>query len=101
MTASGFCENIIHCSLYALLSHNMLEVAMYNGSSTGNVAISSNFLLHSSMLGPSDCSKVLRTASNFSSRSPSLFSFGTSFLVKTFLLMMKGLLEIQALYLCV
>ena len=74
---------------------------MYNGSSIGNVAISSNFLLHSSMLGPSDCSNVLRTTSNFASRSPSLFSFGTSFLVKTFLLMMKGLVEIQDLYLCV
>ena len=46
---------------------------MYNGSSIGYVAISSNFLLHSSMLGPSDCSKVL--ASNFSSRYPSLFFF--------------------------
>ena len=48
---------------------------MYNGSSIGNVAISSNFLLHSSMLGPSYCSKVLRTDSNFSSRSPSLIFF--------------------------
>ena len=27
------------------------------------------------MLGPSDCSNVLRTTSNFSSRSPSLFFF--------------------------
>ena len=48
---------------------------MYNGSSIGNVTISFNFLIHSSMLGPSDCSKVLRTTSNFSSRSPSLFFF--------------------------
>ena len=39
MTASGFCENIIHCSLHALLSQNMLEAVMYNGSSIGNVAI--------------------------------------------------------------
>ena len=53
----------------------MLETGMYNGSSNGNVAISSNFLLHSSMLGPSDCSKVLRKTSNFSSRSLSLFIF--------------------------
>ena len=53
----------------------MVEAAIYNGSSIGNVAISFNFLLHSFMLGPSDYSKVLRTTRNFSSRFLSLFFF--------------------------